>query len=181
MQDIPRKPCPFCQKMIAATAVKCRFCNSMLVENPPAAAKKQRSKLLPIYFVAIGVLSIPLIFVSAALKDKRSRAGDSTLKMRAQQVDAANLVTDFVANETAANEKYKGRYWNVTGVVEESGKSMLGSYYVVLTGDANSPVKIDCYFDEESGISNMAKGQQMSILGKCYGIRTNVQMRGCEF
>ena len=47
----PRKPCPMCGELIAATAVKCRFCGHYLdpsVRPPPPTASSAEQFLLPV-------------------------------------------------------------------------------------------------------------------------------------
>jgi hypothetical protein len=106
-------------------------------------------------------------------------------KARTVVVSAAQLLQDF-QNDSGADGKYKGKYLEIAGVVERSGKDGSELPYVILhAGDEQAPLKIECYFytakpDEVARIGKLSKGQEITLRGEYYGRVSNVQVRACE-
>jgi hypothetical protein len=100
-------------------------------------------------------------------------------------VAAANLLKEFQDDPAAANRKYKGKYLEVTGVVERRGKGGDSGPFVILHGgDDKAPLKIECFFgylDEEDETQNkrLAKGQVVTVRGDYGGRVSHIQLRGC--
>jgi hypothetical protein len=106
-------------------------------------------------------------------------------KARTVVVAAADLLKDFQADPAAADDKYMGKYLEVTGVVERRGGGRNDTPFVVLHGgDENAKVKVECFFDlvygpEEGRVRRLAKGQTVTIRGEYSGQVSNVQLRQC--
>ena len=64
-------------------------------------------------------------------------------------VSAKKLYKDYNANEIAADEKYKGKIIEVTGVIRDIGNDIMDNAYVTLVGDQYFG-DIQCYFSEKS-------------------------------
>tara|TARA_B100000809_G_scaffold219291_1_gene226414 strand:+ start:420 stop:866 length:447 start_codon:yes stop_codon:yes gene_type:complete len=100
----------------------------------------------------------------------------------AVRVTATQLFADYEANEVSADEKYKGKAVLVSGTIENIGKDLLDTMYVSLKTD-NPIIGVQCMFSDEhkSQLANAAKGQRVTIKGKCDGKLGNVLLRGCSF
>ena len=107
-------------------------------------------------------------------------------KARTVVVAAADLLKEFQADPVAADEKYMGKYLELTGVVERrGGTGRAEAPFVVLHGgDENAKVKVECFFDlaygpEEAKVRRLAKGQKVTLRGEYSGQVSNVQLRQC--
>lgn len=104
---------------------------------------------------------------------------------RTVAVQAADLLAEFKADADAADRKYEGKYLEVTGVVERTGRSKEGLYVVLHGGDEAAKVKIECYFDlvdhnGEARLLQLKLGQTVTIRGEYDGQVSHLQLRECE-
>ena len=85
----------------------------------------------------------------------------------------------------AADKKYAGKYLEVTGVVERTGRGQGDTPFVILhAGDAEAKVKVECFFDlfdrgDPARVRRLAPGQTVTIRGEYEGRVSNVQLREC--
>jgi hypothetical protein len=106
-------------------------------------------------------------------------------KARTVVVAAADLLKEFHDDPAAADRKYKGKYLEVSGIVERRGKGGGSGPFVILhAGDEKTPLKIECFFaflDEEDEVLNkrLAKGQAVTVRGEYGGRVSHLQLRGC--
>ena len=90
-------------------------------------------------------------------------------------VSAAELLREFKEDEKAADEKYAGKYLELTGVVERTAGARRGTPYIVLhAGDEAAKVKIECHFDyllpaDEARFRRLRPGQTVTIRGEYEG------------
>jgi len=100
----------------------------------------------------------------------------------AVRVTATQLFADYEANEVSADEKYKGEALLVSGTIENIGKDLFDTMYVSLKTD-NAFINVKCMFSDEhkSQLANAAKGQRVTIKGKCDGKVIDITLRGCRF
>ena len=125
-----------------------------------------------------------LFFISIAfgsLEDFESL--DESIKITSDtkpslKVSAVKLYNDYNANEIAADEKYKGKIIEVTGVVRDIGNDIMDNAYVTLIGDQYFG-DIQCYFDEKSIVAGLSKGKKITVIGNCSGLMMNVQVNNC--
>ena len=67
-------------------------------------------------------------------------------------VAAAKIFAEYEANEIAADSKYKGKYWSISGTVNDIGKDILDNMYVSLVGDGVI-FGVQAFFDDsEAGV-----------------------------
>ena len=66
-------------------------------------------------------------------------------------ITASKLYKEYNANEIAADEKYKGKIIEVTGVIRDIGNDIMDNAYITLVGDEYFG-DIQCYFNEKSKI-----------------------------
>jgi hypothetical protein len=95
-------------------------------------------------------------------------------------ITADQLYSEYDANQVSADSKYKGKIVVVTGPISDIGKDVTDTAYVVIggTGLLNGA---QCMFPkgQESLISSLSKGQQVSVKGEVSGKIGNVLLRNC--
>lgn len=106
-------------------------------------------------------------------------------KARTVAVNAADLLAEFKADPDAADKKYDGKYLELTGTVERTGRGKEGVFVVLHGGDEAAKVKIECFFDYadrnlEGRLLRLPKGQTITVRGEYDGQVSNVQVRECE-
>ena len=102
-------------------------------------------------------------------------------KAKTVVVAAADLLQEFHDDPAAADRKYKGKYLEVSGVVERRGKGLGGAPFIILHGgDEQAPIKIECFLnfaDEDD--TRLDKGQAVTVRGEYGGRVSHLQIRGC--
>jgi hypothetical protein len=104
-------------------------------------------------------------------------------KARTIVVAAADVLKEFQDDAAAADQKFKGKYLELTGVVERRGKSGGTTFVILHGGDEEAAIKIECYdlfeMDVDVPRIQLDKGQQITLRGEYTGRVSNVQVRGC--
>jgi hypothetical protein len=122
------------------------------------------------------------------MQDEIARAQaehEADRRARTVVVAATDLLREFQNDPAAADQKYAGKYLELTGVVERVGKGRFDAPFVILHGgDENAKLKIECFFDfvyeeEEAGVKRLGKGQTVTVRGEYDGRVSNVQVREC--
>lgn len=117
--------------------------------------------------------------------EKQKEQQEADRKARTVVVPARQLLKDFEDNPAAAEVKYKGKYLEVSGVVEREGKDGREIPFVILNGgDENSKLKIECFFElafgeERDHIERLRKGDTITVRGEYDGRVVNIQLREC--
>jgi hypothetical protein len=138
--------------------------------------------------------------VSAALafslacdkKGKGSSGSDDDTKTESAKdakadltVDAKDIIKDYKENEVAADEKYKNKIVQVSGVVNEIKKDFMDEIYVsVNTGKELEFEDVWVYFDGDATKKAKAlkKGDKITVKGKVTGLMLmSVQMKDSVF
>ena len=116
---------------------------------------------------------------------KQQEEAAANRKARTVTVTAAELLKEFQADEAVADDKYSGKYLEVTGVVERAGRSGQGIPFVILHGgDENAKFKVECFFDfgseaDPGRAERLPKGKTVTVRGEYRGRVSNVQLREC--
>jgi hypothetical protein len=118
--------------------------------------------------------------------EQAKAAAEADRQARTVVVSAAQLLEEFEKNPAAAEEKYAGKYLELTGVVERTGRGRHENPFVVLHGgDENAKLKVECYFDyfpdaaTEARFRRLAKGQTVTVRGEYDVPVTNFRLREC--
>ena len=93
-------------------------------------------------------------------------------------ITASKLYKEYNANEIAADEKYKGKIIEITGVIRDIGNDIMDNAYITLVGDEYFG-DIQCYFNEKSVVAKLSKGKRITVIGSCSGLMINVQINNC--
>ena len=97
-------------------------------------------------------------------------------------VYSANFVArEYIRNELAADEKFKGRRFVVCGDIDAIKKNSLSSgSYIVLKGSGLLRT-IHCWFgeDDEYKLRAYSTGEQIGVVGTCDGLTGAVFMKKC--
>ena len=93
-------------------------------------------------------------------------------------ISASKLYKEYNENEIAADEKYKGKIIEVTGVIRDIGNDIMDNAYITLVGDEYFG-DIQCYFNEKSVVAKLSKGKRITVIGSCSGLMINVQINNC--
>jgi len=98
-------------------------------------------------------------------------------------VTAEQLLADYESNELKADQLYKYKLVEITGIVGDIGKDILDDPYLTLTnGDEYAIISVQCYFknaDEEAKAIDLAKGDQTTVLGTVDGSSFNIVVNDC--
>lgn len=98
-------------------------------------------------------------------------------------ISAGELISAYGENGVSADQKYKGKLLEVTGVVDSIDKDILDEAYVTLgTGEDFELISVQCYFDEKDldSIMSLKKGDVVTIIGKCDGDLINIALLKCQ-
>jgi hypothetical protein len=116
---------------------------------------------------------------------ERAKAeADAKRKARTVNVPAAQLLQEFLT-DADTDKRYKGKYLEISGVVERVGRDNDDVPFVILhAGDEKAAIKIECFFDsadeeDEVRIDRLGKGQGISVNGHYTGRVSNIQVRDC--
>ena len=93
------------------------------------------------------------------------------------ELDAIELLDDFIASEINANKKYIGKIIEVQGIISRIEKDKKGSSVIMLK--TNDKIKsILCTMENEP--KGLAAGQQVKIKGICNGYLLDVVLNRCN-
>lgn len=99
------------------------------------------------------------------------------------KVTSKQIVDDYKANEVSADAKYKGKEFEISGVVETIGKDIMDTPYIALESYEYAIVdKVQCMFSKgsETELAAVSKGQKITLKGEISGKLGNILVKGCE-
>jgi hypothetical protein len=104
-------------------------------------------------------------------------------KLRTVVVAAKDLLDDFQHDADAADKKYKGKFLELSGIVERRGKSAHGAHFLILHGgDQDAAIKIECFMifiDPKKDDRPLEPGQAVTVRGEYLGRVSHVQLHSC--
>jgi putative nucleic acid binding protein len=193
------KTCPSCgYKPIGPFTDNCPICAEPVrnVRSDGAASSMGFSTPWLRYGLVAGLLSIAgccgigVWRLGSGIQDMQQIMQDAIAKQEAERqartvvVTAADLLHDFQNDADAADQKYRGKYLELTGVLERRGKGGGAPFVILHGGDADAAIKIECFLafvdvDEQPPAKQDDIGRQITVRGEYSGRVTNVQVRGC--
>jgi hypothetical protein len=141
--------------------------------------------LLVAGYWALGVRSRGLAADNSKKAIERAKADvEANRRSRTVVVTAAQLLQEFQSNPDS-DQKYKGKYLEISGFVERVGMNGDETPFVILhAGDEKVAVKIECFFDtankeDEDQIKRLRKSQTITVRGEYNGRVSNLKVRDC--
>jgi len=135
--------------------------------------------LVVVLLVLVGVFSgVTSTDVAPVAEKETSQAPEEVI-----QISAVQLSEKYNANTVAADAKYKGKTLAISGVIDNIGKDILDTPYIVLKGRELSLFGVQCMFSraDESKLASLSKEQNITLQGKVSGeIIGNIVVRGCQ-
>lgn len=104
------------------------------------------------------------------------------VKEEVLKVSAVDLAKAYEDNEVKADKSYKDKTAEISGKVDDIGV-VAGQTYVVLSAEKDFAItNVQCFFEEQAEIdkvSNLKKGDTVTIQGKIDGKSMNVGVNNC--
>lgn len=175
------KKCRSCQKEIDSKATKCPNCRT---------DQRNWFRRHPI-LTGILVLFVLGIFGSASggSKSATDMQSNNTVETTQQEqeavtVDAATLVGEFDKNKLAANDKYKGKLVQTTGIIKNISNDVTGNYFLSLNPTNEQyyfGTTIACYFTDKSELTSLSNGESITVHGTMQEMTLGiVAMKDCS-
>ena len=162
--------CPKCGTPIAAAQQ-----NITIVQAPPPKKGLGCGGIIGIIIV--------IIIIAAAVggKAKKEESEKNISAAPALTINAKELIDAYKANEVAADQQYKGKIVQVTGVSDRIGKVLGSSYVTVGTGAQFEIPQIQCSVDEkeEARLASLKQNTKITVKGKVTGLSLNISLDDC--
>ena len=180
------KYCKSCGKELDTSAKICPHCG------------KDQRNFFSKHKVLTGIIILLIIGAVASSGNSGSDTNDDSTSADTKQEEVANkdieqkeaivvsastLFDDYDSNEVKADKKYEDKLLEVTGKVDDIGVSLGQTYVCLSTGDPYSLFSIQCFFDDQGEIdkvSELNKGDEITLHGTCTGMSMNVALDGCK-
>ena len=175
--------------------VKCKQCGNEVATNAVACSKCGAPPHRPINFgklfgIAVALLVAPcfLAWVMAMVRGgdeggASSARASTKPAAEAKQVEIRTLLKEYGDNEVRADEAFKGRVIQTSGVVGEVKKDIVGDTYVLVgTGRQFELPVLQCSLDSNQvkKAAALTKGARVTVRGRVTGLMMNVQAGDCE-
>jgi hypothetical protein len=183
---IMTKKCKSCVKDIDINAKKCPYCQ---------ADQRGWFKKHPILTGIFGLIVLFSIIGMAGGKGGSSSTnsdnGSHDISTNATQapktrpvvMDATALAGEYDKNKLAAQDKYTGKVVQTTAFIDNISSDIVGSYYLSLKPSNDEyylGTTIQCYFNDKSALTSLAKGQSVTITGTMQDMSLGiVEMKDC--
>jgi hypothetical protein len=98
------------------------------------------------------------------------------------QVTAGKVLSDYYNNKIDAELKYKGKRFEITGIVDSIGEHFGQMYLVLGTGKVFEVTSLQCSFDEKfrAKLATLKKGQKTTVKGTIGSYSLNISVNDCE-
>ncbi|MFC2069361.1 hypothetical protein ACFLTP_10215 [Chloroflexota bacterium] len=100
------------------------------------------------------------------------------------EVTVDELLSAYVTDVAAADERFGDKILKITGVVDRINKKYLDFDYITLTNTENSLLQhVQCLFDKKHGpeLNQLTTGQKVTVQGTYDGSIVNIRLRDCDF
>lgn len=116
---------------------------------------------------------------STSVQETSSEVAVETIK-----ISAVDLLAAYDENAVKADQDYKDKTLEVTGIVKSIDKDVLDDVFVTINdGGEYSFISVQCYFEDENEIAKTAElkaGDEVTIVGRCDGSVVNVMLKECS-
>jgi hypothetical protein len=118
---------------------------------------------------------LALLVILVACETETGIAKEIVGKAPDLEVTAAQMVSDYEASESAADDKYKDKVVLVTGVISVIYRGILHTPYVEL----EAGVRCNFSDNEDQFMAALSEGQTVSMKGQGDRLLFGVELRGC--
>jgi len=117
------------------------------------------------------VLLMIVLFLAGCSSPDDTTTGKVKNEVPVFYMEATKLASEYAENETAADNKYKGKIVVVNGKIYQMGKDPLGQPFIVIGGRAFGFGGVQCVFarGKDSSLAALSKGKVVSVKGKVGG------------
>lgn len=201
--------CVDCKKEMSDAAPACPNCGrpnkkAVAVQRPVGMPLAIGIFFLPIVFswltlrkgysataklISFAWLAVWLLFIFAPVGNKApappansSPRASSAKSDPPVQVNIGQLLSNYKDNEVRADNLYKGKQVQITGIVGNIKKDIMNSLYVTLgTGAQFEIPEVQAFFDDSmnSQLGGLSKGQQLTVVCRVSGLMMNVLVKEC--
>jgi hypothetical protein len=112
-----------------------------------------------------------------------SESPQKKTQITAMLVEITTLLGAYEGNEVGADNQYKGKYIQTTGIVGEIKKDILDDLYVTIgTGKQFEIPELQAYFHDSMNkrLGSLKKGQNLTVICKVSGLMMNVLGKSCK-
>lgn len=113
---------------------------------------------------------------------KEETPTEAVTEAPAISVSAKDIISAYESNEVSADKQYKNQKLAVTGVVDKISIVLDQTTVTLTNGEQYAFTGVRCYFDDEAEVekvSNLAKGDTITIEGICDGYDIEPNMKNC--
>lgn len=169
--------------------MKCKSCGNDIAANakscPNCGAKNSKSSLKKV-LIGICIFAVLIIFIAAVSGGDDSstpssgNAGNNAVSEAPIVVSADELIMAYVNNTVTADATYKGKTVTVSGTIYS-----IESNYISIEADADDLWLNNVYAyyssSETSKLSNLAKGDRITVTGECKGegVFSDIEIKYC--
>ena len=131
--------------------------------------------------VASFVVLVAFLVLAVGSTDTDTDTQKVQSKAPSYTLSANQLYNEYNSNEVAADSKYKGKVFIVTGTIQDIGKDIMDDAYIVIGGGGFLD-GVQCTFTkgEQSSVARLSKGQQVRVKGEVAGKMGNVLVNKCS-
>jgi len=139
------------------------------------------------WFWVLAVVVIGIIGSQASKNKNSSPEGTAEAKTETKATakpalptfSARTMFDDYEANEISADNKYKGKEFNITGTIHDVGKDIMGKAFVALE-TKNQFLSIQCYVKDANTLAKLSKGQSVTLSGTGGGKTITISVDDAE-
>lgn len=205
---MPMITCPDCSKEMSDSAPSCPNCGRPNA-NAPAQARPVSTLLgigiffLPLIFswftlrkghttkakvISFAWLVLTLAIVgaqdgkNASSTSSRTASSAKAKPAKIMQVNIHDILSAYQNNEIGADNRYKGKMIQVTGIVGDIKKDIMDNLYVTLgTGAQFEIPQIQAFFDSSMNkqLGQLHKKQKLTLVCRVDGLMMNVLAKDC--
>lgn len=133
--------------------------------------------------VGLFIACLGVVASGCSVPDEGSESSDSIGKPDVK-VEAKQILKEFEENEAAADDKYKGKTLQVSGVVDKVDTEFLDDekYSVQIGAGTNFDlITVNCNGQSSKDVSKIKKGQKITVVGEFDdGGDLGVELKPCK-
>lgn len=179
--------CRECGNQVSDQAPTCPKCGAPIAAVPAPqvrvvqASQPKKKGMGCAGLIGIGVI---VVIVLSAIGSQSQKAETQKNVNAAPElsVTAKEIIGAYEANEVAADQKYKGKIVQVSGIADSIGKDLLDDPYVTVgTGKDFELRQVQCFVEKsgESALASLRPKQKVTVKGKVKGLFGNIGLSDC--